>query len=96
MDRSEQRLEAWLAPPEVALRAQLLATSPIRRKPVRTYVTGNQVEPVYLEGEVVVGATIPEPVVLTPVPDYDYPYAYVNGQPVFIDPATRQIVYIVR
>ena len=63
---------------------------------VRTYVTSNPVEPVYLEGEVVVGAGVPEPVVLTPVPDYEYSYAYVNGQPVLIDPATRQIVYVVR
>ena len=65
-------------------------------EPVVTYVTGNQVEPVYLEGEVVVGAGIPEPVVLTPIPEYQYQYVYVNGQPVLVDPATRQIVYVVR
>jgi uncharacterized protein YraI len=63
---------------------------------VRTYVTANQMEPVFLEGEVVVGAAIPEPVVLQPIPDYDYSYAYVNGQAVLVEPTSRQIVYIVR
>lgn len=65
-------------------------------QPVGTYVVENPAEPVYLEGEVVVGASVPEAVVLTPVPDYDYQYAYVNGQAVLIDPQTRQIVHVYR
>ncbi|GGK27738.1 DUF1236 domain-containing protein [Salinarimonas ramus] len=64
--------------------------------PVRTYVYENRVEPVYLEGEVVAGAGLPPAVGLRPIPDYEYEYAYVNGQPVLVDPATRRIVYIVR
>jgi uncharacterized protein YraI len=63
---------------------------------VREYVTTNRVDPVYLEGEVVVGAGVPETVTLTPVPDYEYQYAYINGQPVLIDPSTRRIVSVVR
>ena len=63
---------------------------------VRTYVTSNQVEPVYLEGEVVVGAGLPETVELREIPDYEYRYVYVNGQPVLVDPGTRRIVYVVR
>jgi hypothetical protein len=63
---------------------------------VRTYVTSNPVEPVYLEGEVVVGARLPETVVLRPVPDYEYRYVYVNRQPVLVEPATRRIVYVYR
>lgn len=63
---------------------------------VREYVTTNRVDPVYLEGEVVVGAGLPENVALSPVPDYQYEYAYINGQPVLVDPATRRIVSIVR
>jgi len=63
---------------------------------VRTYVTTHEVDPVYLEGEVVVGAGLPETVELRPVPDYDYRYVYVNRQPVLVDPATRRIVYIYR
>ena len=62
----------------------------------RTYVTSNPVDPVYLEGEVVIGAGIPETVALQPIPDYEYQYAYVNGQPALVDPTSRQIVYVLR
>ena len=63
---------------------------------VRTYVTSNRVEPVYLDGEVVVGAGLPETVELREIPDYEYRYVYVNGQPVLVEPGTRRIVYVVR
>lgn len=63
---------------------------------VRTYVTTNQVEPVYLDGEVVVGAGLPETVTLREIPDYEYQYVYVNGQPVLVEPGTRRIVYVLR
>lgn len=63
---------------------------------VRTYVMENRADSVYLEGEVVVGAGLPETVELREVPDYDYRYRYVNGQPVLVDPATRRIVYVYR
>src|SRR5690606_22707328 len=63
---------------------------------VRTYVTSHQVEPVYLEGEVVVGAGLPDTVELREIPDYDYRYVNVNGQSVLVDANTRHIVYVVR
>ena len=63
---------------------------------VRTYVTTNKVDPVYLEGEAVVGAGLPETVELREIPDYEYRYVYVNGQPVLVDATTRRIVHIVR
>lgn len=63
---------------------------------VTTYVVGNPVEPVYLDGEVVVGAGIPDSVTLSDVPDSEYSYAYVNGVPVIVERKQRQIVYIVR
>jgi uncharacterized protein YraI len=63
---------------------------------LRTYVVENEVEPVYLEGEVVVGAGVPDTVEIREIPDYDYRYAYINGQPVVIEPESRRIVYIVR
>lgn len=64
---------------------------------VTTYVTTNQVEPVYLEGEVVLGAGVPEPVSLYEIPDQpEYRYAQINGQTVLIEPTSRQIVYIYR
>lgn len=63
---------------------------------LRSYVVENQLEPVYLEGEVVVGAGVPETVEIREIPDYDYRYAYINGQPVVIEPQSRRIVYVVR
>jgi uncharacterized protein YraI len=63
---------------------------------VRTYVREHRVDPVYLEGEVVVGATLPENVVVHRIPDYDYEYVYVNGVPAVVEPDTRRIVYVVR
>ena len=65
-------------------------------KKVTTYVTGNPVEPVYLDGEVVIGAGLPETVMLSEVPDSEFSYAYVNGVPVIVERKQRQIVYIVR
>ena len=63
---------------------------------VRTYVSSNQVDPIYLDGEVVVGAGLPETVVLRDIPDYEYRYVYVNGQPVLVEPSSRRIVYVMR
>ena len=34
--------------------------------------------------------------ILQTIPDYDYRYVYVNGQPVLVDPNNRQVVYVVR
>ncbi len=65
-------------------------------EPAVAYVTSNPVDPVYLEGEVVVGAGVPDTVQLQPIPDYQYNYAYVNGVPVLVDPGNRQVVYVVR
>jgi uncharacterized protein YraI len=63
---------------------------------VRTYIASRPSEPVYLQGEVVRGATLPDTVELQPIPDYDYDYVYVNNQPVLVEPQSRRIVYIVR
>lgn len=63
---------------------------------VQTYVVENRVDPVYLDGEVVVGARVPQAVQLQPIPDYEYRYVYVNGQPVLIDPQSRAIVHVYR
>jgi hypothetical protein len=43
------------------------------------------VDPAHLEGEVVVGSTLPEGVNFVDVPDYEYRYVYVNGVPVLVD-----------
>lgn len=63
---------------------------------VRTYVTENRADAIYLDGEVVEGASLPDTVELREIPDYQYRYVNVNGQDVLIDPETRRVVYIVR
>lgn len=63
---------------------------------VTTYVRSNPIDPVYLDGEVVVGAGIPEEVALGEVPESQYYYAYINGVPVLVEREQRRIVYIVR
>src|SRR5665213_611677 len=63
---------------------------------VQTYVTTHPVAPVYLNGEVVEGAGLPPDVVLSPVPQSEYSYAYVNGVPVLVEPTSRRVTYIYR
>lgn len=63
---------------------------------VTTYVREHPATPVYLDGEVVTGAGLPETVILQPVPDTTYSYAYVNGVPVLVEQGQRRIIYIVR
>ncbi|WP_295810557.1 DUF1236 domain-containing protein [uncultured Nitratireductor sp.] len=63
---------------------------------VTTYVETNTGDPVYLDGEVVVGAVVPETVEVREIPDYNYRYVYVNEQPVLVEPETRRIVYVLR
>jgi uncharacterized protein YraI len=61
---------------------------------VHDYVVGHPVQPVYLNGEVVIGAGLPPGVALAPVPGYQYQYAYVNGVPVLVEPQTREVAYV--
>jgi uncharacterized protein YraI len=63
---------------------------------VRTYVVSNPATNVYLNGEVVLGATLPMDITIVPVPQYQYAYVTVNGLPVLVDPTSRRIVYIFR
>ncbi|MGF6176739.1 DUF1236 domain-containing protein [Ensifer sp. 4252] len=63
---------------------------------VRTYITTNPGETIYLDGEVVVGAELPQTVEVRRVPDYSYDYVSINGQPVLVEPTTRRIVYVYR
>ncbi|TVR06756.1 MAG: DUF1236 domain-containing protein [Salinarimonadaceae bacterium] len=63
---------------------------------VRTYVQSNRFDPVYLDGEVVIGAGLPDTVELRTIPDYEYHYVYVNEVPVLVEPGSRRIVYVLR
>jgi hypothetical protein len=62
---------------------------------VRTFVRGQRMDPVFLDGEVVVGATLPETVEFREIPDYNYRFAFVNNQRVLVEPSSRRIVAIV-
>ena len=60
------------------------------------YINANPADPMVMEGEVIVGAGIPEDVEIITIPETNYGYLNVNGQPVVIDQGTRQIVRVVR
>ena len=75
----------------------VLYSEPINPPPaVGMYVSNNASNSFAFAGDVVVGAQVPQTVVLNNVPDYRYQYVYVNDTPVLVDPATRQIVYVFR
>lgn len=60
------------------------------------YIEENPVEPVYLEEELIIGATIPEAFELYDMPESDgLYYLNINGMSVLVD-AARQIVNILR
>jgi hypothetical protein len=63
---------------------------------VTTYVVQNPVDPIYLDGEVVVGAGIPETVMLSEVPESEFYYAYINGNRVLVERKERRVVHIIR
>lgn len=64
---------------------------------VTAYIDANPQEPVLLDGEVVVGAGVPDTVTLYDIPEVaDYKYVTINGQPVLVNPNDRKIVYIYR
>jgi uncharacterized protein YraI len=81
-------------PPFNPLQATIEALNP--PQPVLTYITTNRVDPIYLDGEIVVGATLPPTVSLYRVPDYQYHYANVNNRVVLVEPGTNRIVYVYR
>jgi uncharacterized protein YraI len=61
---------------------------------IRTYIDDNPGKVVRLQGTVAVGATLPQAVTVRRIPDYQYSYVSVNGQPVLVDPSTHRIVYV--
>ena len=63
---------------------------------VLSYVTQQVVQPVLVDGEVMVGAPPPAAVPVYPIPASPYVYSYVNGQRVVVEPTARRIVYVVR
>lgn len=66
---------------------------------VREYVVENRRPSVRVQGDVAVGATLPQQVAVYPVEGNaafsNYRYTYVNDRAVLIDPATRRVVYVI-
>jgi hypothetical protein len=78
-------------PPSVGL------VEPIAPAPeVLSYVTAQPIQPAFVDGEVMVGATLPAAVPVYPIPASPYVYSYINGQRILVEPAARRIVYVVR
>lgn len=63
---------------------------------VLSYVTARPIQPVFVNGEVMIGAVLPAAVPVYPVPASPYAYSYINGQRVLVEPTARRIVYVVR
>jgi uncharacterized protein YraI len=63
---------------------------------VLSYVTQQVVEPVLVDGEVMVGATLPAAAPVYPIPQSPYVYSYINGQRVLVEPTARRIIYVVK
>jgi len=63
---------------------------------VVSYVTMQPIQPVIVDGEVMVGATLPAAAPVYPVPASPYAFAYVNDQRILVEPTARKIVYVVR
>ncbi|MGV3635861.1 MAG: DUF1236 domain-containing protein [Pseudorhodoplanes sp.] len=85
------------APKPTIYASTYLPPAPVTRPPaVGSYVTANAAPSFTYPGEIVVGAALPQTVVLNNVPDYRYQYVYVNDTAVLVDPLTRRIVYVFR
>jgi hypothetical protein len=65
--------------------------------PVITYVERAPVPSVVVpEEDVVVGAVLPDTVMVRVVPDYDtYGYAVVNDTPVVVEPRTHRVIRVI-
>lgn len=85
-----------IPPRETIYASSTLPRAYVPPRAVQTYVTGNPLETVWLEGSLMVGAGIPDEVETVPVPGSRFDYVYVNDYPVLVDPGTRRIVYVSR
>ncbi len=65
-------------------------------KRVRTYITTTQVDPVSYNGNIAVGAVLPDTVTEYDIPKYErYRWTYINGQRLLVDRRTHKIVAVI-
>jgi hypothetical protein len=81
-----------------------LTIVPEHEKVIRNYVVQEHVQPVDVDGNFIVGGTVPDTVELSAVPEQiyttapevkKYRYFYWNNRIVFVDPDSRRIVDVV-
>lgn len=58
------------------------------------YALANPIDPVTIEGDVVVGYVVPPDVALTPVPQSSYSYVYIDGRPALVESTSRAVVWV--
>lgn len=87
---------AFIAPRETIYASTTPPPAYVPPPSVRSYLTANPLDPVYLAGNLEIDAGLPDDIDLWPVPNSRYRYTYVNDYPVLVDPATRRIVYVSR
>jgi hypothetical protein len=81
--------------------AQVITIEPAQRTRIKEYVVQERVRPVTIKERVTVGATLPEDIELSPVPQAwgpgvaRYRYVYTNDDVVLVEPSTRRVVQIV-
>lgn len=94
----EANVEAIVAPASVGalVTANGNIAAIVPEPAVVDYIAATPVDPYAADGEVVVGAVVPEAVVLTAVPNSPYGYAIINGVKVLVEPSSRAIVYVYR
>ncbi|TMV77564.1 DUF1236 domain-containing protein [Thioclava sp. BHET1] len=64
-------------------------------KQVTTYVTQNPVPPAQIQGSMQVGTVVPDTVTLTPVPQSQFSYIYMDGHPVLVNNQNRTVVRVI-
>jgi hypothetical protein len=63
---------------------------------VTTYVTQQPIEDTTIDGDIVVGSSLPDKVVIKNVPDNDgFAYAVVNKKRVVVEPKTRKVIKVI-
>jgi uncharacterized protein YraI len=81
----------------VPVPASVGVVQPIAPAPnVVSYVTMQAIQPVIVNGEVMVGATLPAAAPVYQIPSSLYVFSYINGQRVLVEPTARKIVCVVR
>ena len=65
-------------------------------KRVRTYITTTHVDPVTYNGDIAVGAVLPDTVTEYDIPKYErYRWTYINGQRLLVDRRSHKIVAVI-